>query len=542
MNRSRLHVTQSQFERKINMSFSRLRKAAATFEDRELDEVELRDIPAGLDLPLTPGPRDADYVHSVFYDAQRFETFPDGLLQEVREEFPDQPLWQAEPVHAASLHGRMAAYSRSHTDKFLQLGYVAELETPVFRSGPSLPRSPRSKQAWDAFSVNASFAEAIADALRECRAEYGLGWIFRDPHAQALAPIIGKVDDNFRRERDEDNRRDAHAGRKLAEPGTTILCSKGPLLVAPRAILRERRIGLPPVIAYPADPVALKTASKDGRALYSSWTSDTRRQILDRVEQEIRAWCDAGFNPETFLLWALQTVAILRVQATDWKGRERRNYVQGDAQAKREDDQAEFRLRLEDSDFRPNDTCPIEMRRAPVTARADVISMLAGGIGLEDEEIWRDNEVLRANLARQDIGSLAAWIGRLKRLHRETLTPGLARLIEEILTDTPNTLHELEMTGDDWSAPRLIRSQFPDEVWRSLVDATLFGERGEIDVEVSHVWNDHPLQHAAILPIEGNDNDERVAIAGPLLDLSASRRAWWREALEQFRNAGSLTV
>lgn len=524
------------------MPFSELRKAAATVEDHELDEVELRDIPPELEGPRTPAPRDANYVHSVFYDPQRFETFPDQFLQQVREEFPDQPLWQAEPVHVGSLHGRMVAYSRSHTDKFLQFGYVAELETPVFRSGPSLPRSPRSLEAWEAFRVNASFAEAIADALRRCRADYGLNWIFRDPHAHALAPIIGKVDDNFRRERNEDDRDDAPAGRRAPEPGTTILCRHGTLLVGPRAILRERRIGRPPVIAYPADPVTLKTASKDGRARYSNWTTDTRRQILDRVEQEIRAWCDVGFNPETFLLWSLQTVGILRVQATDWKGRERRNYVQGDAQAKRDDDQAEFRLRLEDSGFRPNNPCPIEMRRAPVTARADVISMLAGGIGLEDEAIWRDNEVLRANLARQDIGSLAGWIGRLKRFHRETLTPCLARLIEEIVTDTPETLHELEMTGDDWSAPRLIRAQFPDDVWQRLVDAALYSERGEIDVEVSYNWNDDPLQQAAILPNEGDGVDGRVIIIGPLLDLNAPRRDWWREQLEQFRQTGSLTI
>ncbi|MGY3602767.1 MULTISPECIES: hypothetical protein [unclassified Bradyrhizobium] len=518
------------------MPFAELRKAAATVENNEVDVGEVRDIPPEFDLPRDPVPGDEAYVHSVFYDPRRFETFPDRLLQRVRNEFPKQPLWQAEPVHAASLHGRMAAYSWSHTEKFLRFGYVAELEPPVFRSGPSPKRSLRSQEAWNAFLVNASFAEAIADALRECRADYRLDWIFRYPHANALGPIVGKVDDGFRRARDPDDQ-----GR-APEPGTTILCKQGTLLVAPRAILGERRNGLPVVIAYPADPVTLNTASKDGRALYSDWTSDTRREILDRVEREIRAWCDVGFNPEAFLLWALQTVAILRVQATDWKGRERRAYVQGDAHAKRLDDEAELRLKLTESGLEQNDTCPIEMRRVPVAARADVISMLAGGIGLEDEAIWRDDHVHRDNFARQNLGNLAEWIGRLKRFHRATLSPSLARLIEEILTDTPDSLQELERTWDDWSGPRLIRAQFPDNVWQALVDATLYGGRGEIDVEVRYNWNDDPTQPAMIVPIEGDDNAEEIVVAGPLLDLNAPRRAWWLQQVEQFRQNGSLTI
>ncbi|MBB2738358.1 MULTISPECIES: hypothetical protein [Bradyrhizobium] len=516
------------------MPFSELRKAAASVEDHAVEEVELRPIPPEFEGPRVPAPRDPDYVHSVFYDPQRFETFPDRLLEKVRREFPGQPLWQPEPVHVASLHGWMATYSWSHTEKFLRDGYVAELEAPRFKSGPDQTRSLRSKQAWDAFLVNASFTEAIADALWECRPHYRLNWVFGYPHTNALAPIVGKVDDTYRRTRAVDDLVDT-------EPGTTILCKKGTLLVGPRAILNRRRNGSPTAIAYPADPVTLTTAS-NGRSLYSGWTSNTRREILKRVKQEVRAWCEAGFNPEAFLIWVLQTVAILRVQATDWKGRERPAYVQGDADAKRRDDAAELDLKLTESGLQRGDDCPIEVRRAPVTARADVISMLAGGIGLEDEAIWRDNEVLRANLARQDIGSLAAWIGRLKRFHRETLSPWHARLIEEILTDTPVSLNELEMTGDDWSAPHLIRAQFPDDVWRGLVDAALYSERGETDVEVSYDWNDDPLQQAAILLNEGERNEEKVAITGPLLDLSARRRGWWSEQLEEFRQAGSLTI
>lgn len=505
------------------MPFSEHRRDAAPLEDYEADAVELRDIPPGWDLPPSPGPRKADYVHSVFYDPQRFETFPDRLLQQVRGEFPDLPLWQTEAVHAASLRGRMAAYSPAAHRKFLRFGYVAELEQAVFGSGKFPKRSLTSQAAWNAFFVNASFAEGIADALRKCRDDYPINWVFRDPHANALVPIVGLADEN------------------APTRGTTMLCGHGNLLLAPRAILNERRNG-DPVIGYSADAVTLKTASTRGRAGYGDWSSDTRREILDRLEYEVRAWCNAGLNPEAFLLWVLQTVAILRVQATDFKGRERPAYILGDADAKRRDVEAELDLKLTESGLEQGDDCPIEMRRPPVTARADVISMLAGGIGLEEEAIWRDDEVLRANLARQEIGSLAEWIGRLKRFHRETLSPWHARLIEEILTDTPVTLNELEMTGDDWSAPRLIRAQFPDDVWQGLVDAALYTERGETDVEVSYNWNDDPLQQAAILLNQGERNEERMILTGPLLDLSAARRTWWHGQLEQFRRTGSLTI
>lgn len=504
------------------MPFADLRMPNPPDEDHEIDPRELRDIPPG--WARIPGPGDRDYIHSVFYDPRRFEIFPERLLQEVRDEFPEQPLWQTEPVHAASLRGRMAAYSPAAHRKFLRFGYVAELEEPVFGSGRFPKRSLTSKAAWNAFYVNASFAEGIADALRKCRDDYPIDWVFRDPHANALAPIVGLADEN------------------AATRGTTVLCSHGSLLVAPRAILNELRNGHAPVVGYSADAVTLNTASTRGRAGYSDWSNNTRREILHRLEDEVRAWCNAGFNPEAFLLWALQTVAILRVQATDWKARERPAYILGDADAKRRDVQAELDLKLTESGLERGDDCPIEMRRAPVTARADVISMLAGGIGLEDEAIWRDDEVLRANLARQEIGSLAEWIGCLKRSHRATLSPWYARLIEQIVTDTPTTLLELEMTGDDESALHLIRAQFPDDVWRGLVDAALYTERGETDVEVTYDWNNDPLQHAAILPNEGDGNEGRVIITGPLLDLSAPRRTWWHEQLRQFRQTGSLTI
>lgn len=526
------------------MSFSELRKAAAKAGHYEMDTVDLRDVPPEFELPPDPVLGDRNYVYSVFYDPHRFDEFPERLMREVRDRFPQLPNWQAEPVHIDSLHGRMAAYSQSHTDRFLQFGYVAEIERPIFGSCKAPKRSAASQEAWDAFMVNASFAEAIADAIRKCRDKFKLKLVFRDPIADALAPTVGKVAKKL-----------SKAAKKRA-PATTILCKSGKLLVPPRDLLAQPRYSRDAVVAYPAEPVTINTVSKTGRerGLYSRWTSDTRIRIRQRVLKEVRAWYlrpEADSSPEAFLLWALQTVAILRVQATDWKARERPSYVlseaplcadEAPARTKARDDEIEFTKILDGLRGKRTDLVPIQIRRVPVTARTDVISMLAGGIGLEDEAIWRDDHVLRDNLARQDLGSLAEWTGRLKRFHRATLSPALARLIEEILTDTPATLQELEMTGDDWSGPRLIRAQFPDNVWRALVDAALYCERGETDVDVRYNWNDDPTRPAVIVPVDGEDNEAKVVIAGPLLDLSAPRRAWWQQQVEQFRKTGSLTI
>jgi hypothetical protein len=70
----------------------------------------------------------------------------------------------------------------------------------------------------------------------------------------------------------------------------------------------------------------------------------------------------------------------------------------------------------------------------------------------------------------------------------------------------------------------------------------LYSERGEADVDVRYVWNDEPTQQAMIAPKKKGDSDATIVIAGPLLDLSAPRRAWWRQRAEQFRETGSLTV
>jgi hypothetical protein len=516
------------------MPLSSLRKTTKEPNQMEIYDDD-RDIPAHLLPPPAARPGDRNYLHSVFYDARRFETFPDRLMAQVRAAFPDQPLWQNEAVHASSLHGRMHVYSSLHTEKFRRDGYVAEIEPATYKGGKAPRRSPVSQDAWDAFLVNASFAEAIADAIRRCRDEHRLDVVFRDPIASAVAPIVGKLD--------RDN--------PAIDP--TVLCHQGALLLGPGAILTTPCADHPPVIAYPAEPTTVSTTSKSGRELYSLWTSDSRLTIRQRVLEEVQAWIvhpDPDFDPEAALLWALQTVAILRVQATDWKGRERRDYVSRDPdsraigawRSKAQDDQVEFTKLLDGLRDGNDDVCPIEIRRAPVTARADVISALAGGVGLEDEAIWRDDSVHRDNLARQDLGSLAAWVGGLKRFHRATLTVALAQLIEEIVTDTPTTLQELEMTGDDWSGARLVRVQLPDHVWQVLFEAVLYGEHGQTEIEVLYEWNDVPTEPAVIVAPGAGHDDRVITIVGPLLDLTPARRAWWRQQVGQFRATGSLTI
>lgn len=516
------------------MPLSSLRKAADESNEMERYEDD-QDIPPHLVEPPPARPGDLNYVHSVFYDPQRFETFPERLLTQVRAAFPNQPLWQPEAVHAASLHGRMKVFSSLQTEKFLRDGYVAEIEPATFKSGKAPKRSLTSQKAWDAFLVNASFAEAIAEAIRRSRGGHRPDYVFQDPIKSALAPIVGKVD----------------RGNPAIDP--TVLCRQGSLLLAPLAILTAPLADNASVIAYPAEPTTVNTVSKSGRELYSLWTSDSRDAIRRRVIMEVQSWVahpEPDFDPEAALLWVLQTVAILRVQATDWKGRERRSYVVRDPDSRvvgawlsrAQDDQIEFASLLDGLRGGNDEVCPLEIRRAPVTAQADVIAALAGGIGLEDEAIWRDDFVHRDNLARQDLGSLAAWIGQLKRFHHATLSVALARLIEEIVTDSPTTLLELDRTGDDWSGARLVRAQLPDHIWTTLFNAVLHTDRGETEVEVRYKWNDVPTERAVIVPPNAGDDDTVITIAGPLLDLGPARRAWWRQQVGQFRATGSLTI
>ncbi|TYO64270.1 hypothetical protein FXV83_23155 [Bradyrhizobium hipponense] len=515
------------------MSLEVLRRAASTLGGSEdTDYVDGPEIPAHLHLDEPPRPWDAEYTHSVFFNPDRFPTDAerDELLERVRRQFPENLRWCLEPVSALTLHGRMHIYSAHHTTLFEQNGYVAEIEPPRFKSGPRATRSLRSQQAWDAFYANCTIAEAVVDAWLRLPAGLRARTVFEDLRVDAVAPMVGRLDDN------------------APTKGASVLYNYHGMLVAPRGLLASRREGGEPWIAYPAEPVTLRTAFANGRRVLNAWTSDDRRSIRQRIYKEIRAWSElqrGQFRIDAIVLWIAQTLGILRVQATEWKLREKPSYVRSGTREFEGDEHAfptkadfvreEFRsltdgLRGELPNFR----API-IKRPPVTARADVISLLAGGIGLEDEAIWRDDRIHRDNLARQELGYLASWIGELKRFHRATLTAGVARLMEEVVSEEPASLQELDMTNDDLSGPRLIKAQFPVAVWRQTLDFAAEALQHSDGIEIQYRWNDNPTDPVAVL----RDNDT-IVIVGPLLDLSAERRAGWATRADRFQETRSL--
>jgi hypothetical protein len=515
------------------MSMGTLRKMASTLGSSENNyHFDGPDIPAHLDEAAPLQPRDAEYPHSVFFNPDRFPTDAerDELLERVRRQFPEHLRWSLEPVSALTLHGRMHIYSAYHTWLFQQNGYVAEIEPPRFKSGPRAPRSLRSQQAWDAFYANCTIAEAVIDAWLTLPPARFENTIFRDPLVDAIAPIIGRFDDNA--------------------PDASVLYSYHNLLVAPRGLRSSRRAGGGPWIAYHAEPVTVNMAFMNGRKVLNAWTSDDRRSIRRRINKEIQAWYEHPGEPfriDAIILWIAQTLGVLRVQATEWKLRERPSYVRSGTREFEGDEHAfptkadfvreEFRSLTDGLRRGVVNFCAPTIKRPPVTARADVISLLAGGIGLEDEAIWRDEHVCRDNMARQELGYLASWIGELKRFHRATLTAHVARLMEEVISDVPAGLQELSMTYDDWSGPRLIRAQFPMVVWRQMLDFAAEALQDRDRVELQYRWNENPTDPVAVL----RENDS-IVIIGPLLDLSAERRAAWVDRADVLRATRSLSV
>ncbi|MGY4329437.1 hypothetical protein ACVWWG_003854 [Bradyrhizobium sp. LB7.2] len=517
------------------MNWEMLRREASILEASEdADYVDGPDIPAHLDEQAPPQPWDDGYTHAVFFDPDRFPTDAerDELLERVRRQFPENLRWSLEPVSALTLHGRMHIYSAYHTSHFQQNGYIAEIEPARFKSGPRARRSLRSQQAWDAFYANCTIAEAVTDAWQKLPAVLRENAVFEYPLVDAVAPIIGRFDDNDQ------------------APGASVLYNYHGMLVAPRRLLAGRREGGEPWIAYPAEPVTVKTAFANGRRVLNAWTSDDRRRIRQRVYKEIRAWSELQgdrFRIDAILLWIVQTLAILRVQATEWKLRENPSYVrsgtrefEGDEHAfpsKAEFLREEFRSLTDGLRGELPNFCAPTIKRPPVTARADVISLLAGGIGLEDEAIWRDDRIQRDNLARQELGYVASWIGELKRFHRATLTAGIAQLIEQVVNDEGVSLQELEM-ADDRSGPCLIKAQFPVAVWRQMLDLAIETLQNSDRVEIQYRWNDIPTDPIVVLR-----DDDVIIIVGPLLDLSAERRAGWAaRADELFEKTRSLLV
>jgi hypothetical protein len=523
------------------MSLEQLRKLACVRQDDDGSPDQENDYTLGFNFIE----QRTAYVPSVFYDQERFSSEADleRLRRALGLKFPKQKDWVFEPARAASLDGRMKLVSVSHTNHFLQYGYVAEIMLPAFKSGPAPARSIRSQQAWDAFLVNTVIAEAIVNACGELP-EFRQRMIFKNPERGVLAPIVGK-----RFENDEPR-------------GTTVLYHQKGMLFAPRGILTKPLAKGEQRTAYPADPVTTNTASTSGRAALELWTSDSRLRIRQRVKKEILAWSRLAEGPDVIdahLMCIAQTLGVLRVQATEWKSRERRSYVLSEASTlasaqtnlrmKEDDVQEEFRKIMSDLKDGLNSFVAPTINRPPISARGDVISRLAGGIGLEDEAIWRDDQLHRDSLARYELGYLAQWVGELKRFHRATLNESLARLIDEIVSGVPDTLHELELTDDDWSGPWLIRAQFPVAIWEAMLDA-IKGPNSAGKVEVRYLWNKNPVEPMRILQKDDDEyrddelatlEDDTVVIAGPLLDLSAQRRAWWKDQAELFRPTHSLT-
>lgn len=507
------------------MGLAPLRAIAATFDNDETDnEYDGPDIPAHLDEPPPLQPWDADYTHCVFFDPDRFPTDAerDELLARVRRQFPEHLRWCLDPVSAAALHGRMNIYSAYHTRVFQQNGYVAEIEPPRFESGPPA-RSIRSQEAWDAFVVNAVIMEAIIDACRKLPPERQRNLVFRNALRDALTPICGLMDN-------ADQTR-----------GRNVLCDLGGLLVAPRSFDRKQTV-------FPADPVTWKWALKAGRTRFASFHAPTRRAIRRRADLEIRAWSELledDFNIDGLILWSTQNLALLRLQATEWKFRERPGYVKSgtalfaghpDARATKRDYSTEHLQHIQNDLWVGGNYLAPAVTRPFTSVLDDIRSILAGGIGLEDETIWRDDLTLRQSYSSGSLEAVAGWVSKLKRMHHATLTESMAILIQEVVTDELDHLAELT-DKDGQSALRLVRSQFPDAIWREILSIAINAPDHINAFEIRYRWNDNPTD-----PIALERDGDAIVIVGPMIDLRTHDHALWGRRAEIFRDRGSLTI
>jgi hypothetical protein len=475
--------------------------------------------------PPEPQLGEPNYVHSIFYDAARFptESHQHAVLETVRNRFPDLD-WVMSPSTVPRLHMDMPLFAESHARQFENDGFVAELERPRPKSGPR-QRLQRGQQAWDAFLANVVIADAIAYVCRKRPAVRRGNVIFPRPMNSAFIPMLGKS---------------TKADKAI---GTSILVADGEFLTAARTFSRNG-------IGYPAQPVTYNSALKDGRAAFGAWTSDTRRAVRRRVELELQAWADHlgdQFSADGLILWAAQTLGLLRIQATEWKFRERVDYVlsgapaflrNGLAHATRQeysDDQmqemtAEIEATLNAAQFAP------ALRRPADSALSDVVSILAGGIGLSDEQVDTDQSVARAHSARHGLGAVAEWVGRLRRFHHAMLTPDLAALLREAVTGEAFDLRELEWSGDDWSGPDLIRSQFPDATWMELLGYAEDCFEESESIEVRYAWNANPVDPPTVT------RDGRVVIVtGPFLAIDLRVTGQWARKAERFRERRALT-
>lgn len=504
------------------MGLAALRQAIANRPmEEDYDRYDGPDIPAHLDEAPPLQPRDADYTHSVFFDPDRFrtQTERDELLRRVSAEFPAHLKWCLDPVSVATLHGRIDIYSAYHTKAFENDGYVAEIEAPQFWPPK---RSVRCKRAWDAFFVHAEILEAVAISCRQLPGLRRRNLVFRDVFLGVLTPICGLTENGDRTR------------------GANILCSLEGLFVPPRTFDQAR-------IAHPADPFTASTASKNGREQMKSFYGPRRIDIRDRVKIEITAWSNYyndRFSIDGIILSCAQSLALLRVQATEWSYRERRDYAasgtaiyatEKNAQATKGAHSVQHlhgyqeNLRLAAYQFAP------DMRRPMANVLDDVKSILAGGIGLEDEAIWKDDQTLRDSYSPQLLESVAVWVSRLKRMHHVALTGFMAGLIREIITGELNHLKEL--MGDGLSALRLVRSQLPMAVWWGILNTAIRAPDHVNEIDVRYRWNDNPTDPVAV------ERDGRsIVVVGPMIDMRISNHAIWTRRAELFRGRGTLTV
>jgi hypothetical protein len=497
--------------------------------------------PVDFDEPRPLQPGDREYSHFILYDQTRFRTEADrerllaivrerprkGLVANVPSEPADLP-WILVPATVDDLSVEEQLCTK--TKQFREGGYILELDRLRFgRRRPSYLK--RSRAAWNAFNANVVIADAIFTACRELRPHRRGNIIFRNAQDRVLVPIIG--------------RRNKHD----FERGTTILAEHRGLLTAPRTFDAER-------VAYPADAHTFAAALKDGRCkAFPVWSINGRDEIIERMKIEIDVWAFAlgpDFSMDGLVLYIAQTLALLRIQATEWGLRERLGYAlsgthwvahnRNAQKTKNEFARGEIvgtRLELKPilrKDKR-NFVMP-DIRRPPDSTRLDVLSILAGGVGLDDEQASRNDFIAQMNWSRSALGGLADWVSRLRRFHRESLTRPIADLIREMMTGEGYDLDDLHVIGSDiWSAAGLIRSQFPDQVWNKMIENAEHQFENTQSIDVSYCWNDDPIEPESI-----ERHGDGLVISGPLLTVNGQSQGRWAQRAELFRQQGSLII
>jgi hypothetical protein len=527
--------------REIQMGLEALRAASKNSNaDDDSDFYDPRP-PVDFDEPKPPQPGDREYSHFVLYDEARFPTDGDrerllalaracpreDLIAGAEAEPADLP-WILVPARAEGLSIEEQLCTK--TSRFQDQGYILEINRlRLGRRRP--PRLNPSRAAWNAFFANVVMADAILTACRELPPHRRGNFIFRNAQDDVLVPIIGKRNkDDFER-------------------GTTILAEHRGLLAAPRTFDAER-------VAYPADAHTFAAALKNGRCkALPVWSINGRYEIIERMKIEIAAWAAAlghEFSMDGLVLRAAQVVGLLRIQATDWALREKNGYVMSGTQwtdhrarapqtkeryAEKEHESIMDGLQPPGNEPQGNFVMPT-IKRPPDSAVRDVLSILAGGIGLADEAASRDEFIAQMNWSRSALGGLADWVSRLRRFHRESLTRPIADLIREMMTGEGYDLDDLHVVGSDiWSAAGLIRSQFPDQVWNTMIEYAEHHLENAPWIDVRYRWNDNPVEPPTIEP-----QDEALVISGPLLTMNAQAQRQWAQHAELFRQQGALTV